>query len=235
MLFAEGWEENKRSDMPINGINPNRSHFRNSFLMHPSNLFKSGLAIALLSLLSGCGGLPQEAVDRNHKNSRGETINLALNRYANDATLSLLPDMPSIHSLTLDYAQTTDAGMPHIAKLTNLRMLALNGTGITDEASVYLEKLTNLDQLELANTRITDQSVASFKKLPKLRVLNLEGTGITDRGLKEMPSYQLQGLVLNGTGITDEVAHLAKLENLDSLRLNDTNITDAAIESTRKS
>ncbi len=85
--------------------------------MHRSLALKPAV---LLTLTTGCRGLPDEVVERSHKNRQGETVTLSLDRYTNDATLSLLTNMPRIQTLTLDEAQATDAGMSHISKLTTL-------------------------------------------------------------------------------------------------------------------
>ncbi|MDB4353510.1 hypothetical protein N9Z64_02165, partial [bacterium] len=109
--------------------------------MHTSLQIKILLPILLLTLTIGCGGLPDEVVDRNHKNARGETVLLALNRYTTDNTLTILPSIPSIETLTLDNSKTSDAGMAYVADLPNLQMLALNGTNVTDAAFNDLAKL----------------------------------------------------------------------------------------------
>ena len=73
--------------------------------MHSSTVINSALFIALFTLTTGCGGLPDEAVERHHKDGQGETVTPSLNKYTNDKTLSLFPEMPSIQTLTLDNAQ----------------------------------------------------------------------------------------------------------------------------------
>jgi len=205
--------------------------------MHTSLQIKILLPNPLLTLTIGCGRLPDEVVDRNHKNARGETVLLALNRYTTDNTLTILPSIPSTETLTLDNSKTSDAGMAHVADLPNLQMLALNGTNVTDAAFNDLAKLTKLNHLELRETNIPDAAISTIKTFKDLKILNLERTAITDEGLRELAEMrQLQGLVLNGTDVTDAgIAHLSNLTGLDSLRLNDTGITDAAIESLRDS
>jgi len=102
----------------------------------------------------------------------------------------------------------TDAGLAHLAELTNLTRLALAGTGVTDAGLAHLAGLTNLTMLTLAATSVTDAGLAHLAGLTNLTILNLRSTGVTDAGL----------------------AHLTGLTNLKTLDLTACDgVTDAGV------
>ena len=73
--------------------------------------------------------------------------------------------------LFLSRTQITDAGLAHLANLTNLRGLTLSNTQITDAGLVHLSNLTNLQVLYLSDTQITPGAKATLRALiPGLRI-----------------------------------------------------------------
>ncbi len=67
-----------------------------------------------------------------------------------------------------DSTQITDAGLAHLAGLTQLRDLCLQGTQITDAGLKHLAGLTQLRELHLENTQIMDDGVKKLRQaLPK--------------------------------------------------------------------
>ncbi|MDO4570790.1 MAG: hypothetical protein Q4D38_10425, partial [Planctomycetia bacterium] len=117
-----------------------------------------------------------------------------------DENVVALPHFVDVNRLDFFRARITDAGLAHLAGLTNLESLDLGWTKITDAGLAHLAGLTNLDWLELRDTNITDPGLAHLAGLTNLNQLGLENTNITDAGL----------------------AHLAGLTNLDWLELRDT-------------
>ena len=103
--------------------------------------------------------------------------------------------------------QITDAGLAHLAGLTQLQFLYLDDTQITDAGLANLAGLTRLQHFRLSNTRITDGGLAHIAGLTQLQMLGLDNTKVTDAGL----------------------ANLAGLTRLQSLSLYDTRITDAGL------
>jgi hypothetical protein len=49
----------------------------------------------------------------------------------------------------------SDAGLAHLAELTNLELLFLEQTAVTDAGLKHLERLTKLKLLALKGTRVT--------------------------------------------------------------------------------
>ena len=80
----------------------------------------------------------------------------------------------------------TDAGLVHLAGLTNLQTLSLRDTPVTDAGLVHLAGLTNLEHLNLDNTQITDAGLVHLAGLTNLEVLQLIGTQVTDGGVAEL-------------------------------------------------
>jgi hypothetical protein len=99
----------------------------------------------------------------------------------------------------------SDAGLAHLARLTQLQWLWLDRTKITDTGLVYLKGLTHLKILYLNDTQITDAGLAHLAGLKQLEALVLDFTQITDAGLVYLAGLpQLQRLELGGTKVTDE-------------------------------
>ncbi len=131
----------------------------------------------------------------------------------------------------------TDAGLGHIAGLTNLEWLDLNSTHVTDAGLAHLAGLTNLEALGLGNTQVTDAGLAHLAGLTNLKRLWLGNTQVTDAGLAHLAGLtELQGLDLRSPQVTDAgLAHLAGLTKLGILYLRDTQVTDAGVASLRAS
>ena len=65
-------------------------------------------------------------------------------------------------------SRVTDAGLIHLAGLTQLEELWLQKTRITDDGLAHLAQLTSLKELWLLETRITDAGVAHLAGLTNL-------------------------------------------------------------------
>ncbi len=128
--------------------------------------------------------------------------------------------------------EKTDAGLAHLAGLTQLYDLNLDKTQITDAGLVHLVGLTHLQGLCLGNTQITDAGLLHLAGLTQLQRLILDNTRITDAGLVHLARLtQLQELLLDNTQITDAgLAHIAGLTRLQLLGLNDTQVTDEGVK-----
>jgi len=119
----------------------------------------------------------------------------------------------------------TDAGLQHVAKLTNLTTLDLTGCffGITDAELQHVAKLTNLTTLSLSSHRITDAGLQYVAKLTNLTTLSLSSHSITDAGLQHVAKLtNLATLSLSSHSITNAgLRHVTKLTSLNKLVLND--------------
>ena len=113
----------------------------------------------------------------------------------------------------------TDAGLVHLAGLTNLQFLFLEGTRVTDAGLVHLSELSNLQEIFLSKTKISDAGLVHLTEMSSLQNLGLQRTRITDAGLPHLKKMtHLQELWINNTKITDRgVAELR--ESLPNCRI----------------
>lgn len=106
----------------------------------------------------------------------------------------------------------TDAGLGHVANLSNVVSLNLRNTQITDKGLAHLRELKSLRHLHLEKTRVGDKGAAQLKSLENLVYLNLYGTKVTDRSLPTLASLKkLKRLYVWNTAVTKGgVARLRK-------------------------
>jgi len=95
-----------------------------------------------------------------------------------DAGLVGLTKLMQVRDLELP-PQTTDAGLVHVAGLTELRSLFLMDTKVTDAGLARLVPLQQLSGLYLYGVPLTDSAVPHLQALKGLKVLNLLKTKIS--------------------------------------------------------
>lgn len=92
-----------------------------------------------------------------------------------------------------------DAGMQHVAELTELESLGLNCTRLTDTGLMHLARLPKLKRLEVEGTEITPACIPLLEKLPELEELWITGTKLRDaesldfrgcKSLKHVRAYE---------------------------------------------
>lgn len=102
---------------------------------------------------------------------------------AADAQLALLaPIAAQVYELNLAGSKVTDAGVAHLAALTNLRRLHLEKTAVTDAGLAHLKGLAGLEYLNLYGTAVTDAGMANLAGLKNLKNLYLWQTKVTPEG-----------------------------------------------------
>lgn len=163
------------------------------------------------------------------------SLRLAVNQKVDDAALAEhVAKLTSLQSLNLDATRVTDAGLAHLAPLTNLRRLDLGSLkGITGEGMAHLAALSELESLSLQQSGIVDRDLARVADaLPHLRKLSLAWLPV-DSGLEYLEELEhLEDLDLFHAKVTDAgAAHLAKLTGLKKLLLWHTEITDRGLAS----
>lgn len=86
-----------------------------------------------------------------------------------ESALALVP--VETECLSLEGLSVTDAGIPHLLRLTRLTRLNLSGTSVSDAGLDLLGMLANLLWLEVERTSITDEGIVRLKnRLPHLEV-----------------------------------------------------------------
>jgi hypothetical protein len=149
-----------------------------------------------------------------------------------------------IGGLYLQNTGVTDAGLPHLKKLTMLRHLqirnyaqrARRGTprptsAITDAGLVHLKGLTQLWSLSLCDVPVTDAGLDPIKNLPALQSLYLSQTKVQGPGLARLKSLPLLSvLYLDGSEMTEGgLSALSGATSLQTLSLSRVPLTDKAL------
>ena len=124
-----------------------------------------------------------------------------------DKDLEPLVKCRRLRMLNLSETSVGDAGIKHLAPLSNLEELWLRGTNVTDDSLAIIGQLKHLRALSLAETTISDAGVERLRELPQLEILHLGNTQVTDAGLQALHTLiSLQELYVANSLATDEGA-----------------------------
>jgi 5-hydroxyisourate hydrolase-like protein (transthyretin family) len=160
-----------------------------------------------------------------------------LDAQVSDAALRTLSTLPKLQRLTVPGSEFTDEGIAYLADMKQLRwlMIGTRKSHITDAGVAHLAGLSNLDALNLMGARLSDGGLKELSGLSKLKQLHLSGGGdapeaITDQGLQTIESLtNLEGLTLRNSRITEAgLKSLATLKRLRSLGLGSPLLSDSA-------
>jgi hypothetical protein len=83
-------------------------------------------------------------------------------------------------------AETSDAVLAHVGRLTLVESLNLHDSSISDSGLVHLKGLTNLRVFLLYRTQVSDAGLMHLKGLTNLTALQVDGTQVTDAGAQEL-------------------------------------------------
>jgi len=119
----------------------------------------------------------------------------------------------------------TDAGVAHLASLTELRWLSLaKCNSVTGSTLANLRAIPMLEHLNLSSTAITSESIATLPQLPSLRELSLtfcmdfHGRSLAD--IAKIPGLRRLELSYCPTISAKDAMHLSKLPALRYLDLS---------------
>lgn len=174
------------------------------------------------------------------------------------ASLTALKDLKALRLSDPDGKSTVDdAGMQHVAGMTNLKVLAVDFLWLSVDGLKQLPELKNLEELYLAKTLVDDEALAVLVQFPKLKKLRVSQSQVSGAGLAELKNLpnledldisecslladadlahlagmkQLKKLNLWRDAVSDQgAAHLAGLTNLVWLNVDNTQISNAALE-----
>ncbi len=139
-----------------------------------------------------------------------------------DEGLQLLCErFPNYESLSLAHAKFTDAGAPHLAKLTKLKGLELGTRNASPQCLKHLAGLP-LEYLQLGDGLDAPEGIAAIKDMKSLRRLTLTNSkGLTDADLKTVAGMSfLESLEFSNLEITEErLPQLKAFAFLKALRL----------------
>lgn len=117
----------------------------------------------------------------------------------------LCTHLPALESLSLAHAKFTDAGAPHLARLTRLKGLELGSRNATPACLKHLAGLP-LEYLQLGDGLDAPEGIALLKSLPTLRRVTLTNcTKLDDVGLAIAAGLtQLEQLELGELELPDD-------------------------------
>lgn len=135
----------------------------------------------------------------------------------------LCEHLPNLESISLAHAHFTDAGAPHLAKLSKLKGLEIGAAKATPASLKHIQALP-LEYLQLGEGFDKSESlpmIAGIKTLKRLTLTNCQAT--TDDDLKQLAAMkQLESLELGSPMLPDErlpllqaFSHLKELKLID--------------------
>ncbi len=150
-----------------------------------------------------------------------------------DAGLAHVAKLSQLRGLYLLKNRVTNAGLKHLANLHVLEELALGGGSVTSDGLAHLAQLPCLRYLFLQSDRFTNSGFAHLKNVPSLRILNfghLRQT--TDAGLAHLADLTgVQDLSFHWSErITNKgIEYLTKLPHLRSLDIANAKVDHAGL------
>lgn len=149
-----------------------------------------------------------------------------------ETELAFLSDMPQIKLLDIsNSASISNAGLRHLAGLTQLQQLSLGESEITEDGLRFLSGMHEMRELRLGDIPLQGDGLKEFQGMTNLLTLRLNHTGVTDAGMPHVARLaHLEDLDLYRSQITDGgLVHLTALRRLKSLNLSYCCITDAGV------
>jgi len=158
--------------------------------------------------------------------------------YYTDAGLAELAKCRLLEDLSLGSIGITDAGMEHVATLTNLKSLNLFGCdNITDAGLAKLRGLRSLKHVHITDAEITISGLNglnSLSGLERIHVYDLRrGGAVLDlSGIANLEDLMLQFRRKSGEAFTDsDLACLSGLKRLNNLQIGPCNYTAKGVAS----
>jgi hypothetical protein len=153
--------------------------------------------------------------------------------YYTDKGLAELAKCCNLEELSIGSIGITDAGMEHIAKLTNLKRLNLFGCdNVTDKGLAKLTGLKSLQSLFVAHVGMTVQGLNRLNSLSNLTILHMydlrrAGAVLDLSGLTNIEDLMLGFAPRSGEVFTDaDLVCLANLKRLKNLQIGPRDFTD---------
>jgi len=188
---------------------------------------------------TGLAYLAQLTNLRHLEISRIHYIDPKMNKeYYTDKGLAELAKCRLLEEIGIGSVGVTDAGMEHVAKLTNLKRLQLFGCdNVTDKGLAKLAGLKFLTSLQVADLNLTISGLNQLKSLPNLTMLCVydlrRGSAILDlSGLNNLEDLMLSFAPRSGEVFTDDdLVCLANLKRLNNLQIGPSDFTDKGMTS----
>jgi hypothetical protein len=154
-------------------------------------------------------------------------------RFADNDTLAQLAKLPKLKWLVVRGDGMTDAGMAHLAGMSELVELGVLSENIAGPGYDQLAVIKGLKKLHLG-ARVTDGVLEHVAKLKQLESLDLwQADEVTDAGFARIATLpRLRTLSIASSPLVTEagVAKLAALDHLEELELKTIRVSRAAID-----
>jgi hypothetical protein len=149
--------------------------------------------------------------------------------------LRRLDAFPKLRVLLVKDTQATDDGLRAVGKLKRLTYLYMwDASKVTDAGIAHLAGLSNLKKIHVSSSQIGDESLKVLGTLPRLEEMSLQGNRFSDRGLAYLEECGNLRELWVGTGPTSisdaGMPALGRLKNLELLDLQNTRVTSAGLE-----
>lgn len=124
--------------------------------------------------ISGLKKLKQLRVDmRHHTTKTGDQFVTTYDAFR-DSDLTCLSGLTNLENLSLWGVGIDDAGLEHLASLTNLKYLQiLGGPNLTDDGLKHLARMRRLDTLNIGDSRITGEGFVHLYPLKTIHIIFL--------------------------------------------------------------
>lgn len=138
-------------------------------------------------------------------------------RIDDEGLKELCEHLPNLESISLAHAHFTDAGAPHLAKLTKLKGLEIGAAQATPASLKHIQALP-LEYLQLGEGFDKSESLPLLRGIKTLRRLTLTNCkATTDDDLRALAAMkQLETLELGSLPLTDD--RIAQLEGFGFLK-----------------
>ncbi len=146
--------------------------------------------------ISGLKKLKSLRIDMRHETSRTGNQFVTIYDAFRQSDLACLSGLTNLESLSIWGAGIGDAGLEHLASLTNLKYLyILGGPNLTDDGLKHLAGMHRLDTLTIGDSRITGEGFAHLYPLKTIHIIFLtSAVPISENALTrlrtEMPHLQ---------------------------------------------
>lgn len=156
--------------------------------------------------------------------------------YYTDKGLEFLSHCQTLENLSIGSIGVTDAGMDHIAKLTNLKSLNVFGCdNITDRGLAKLSALKSLESLHISGDRITIAGLKQLNSLSNIRRMYIRGirrggATLDISGMRSLENVLISFPPRSNEAFTDaDLACFKDLKTLTSLQLSPRSFTDSGM------
>lgn len=130
----------------------------------------------------------------DHMGNRGVMITVGSLWNGGEHGLSELKNVEGLFKLRVS-GNISDAGIDHIAALTELKALDLHLIKMSDAGVRKLQEMTNLERLNLTYTQVTDDGLKYLYKMKNLQWLGLAYTNVSRKGVNELKKELTKTLI----------------------------------------